>query len=106
MTGLPVLWSGFSPNFSPKAFIKSKFSWAFLGIGSFAFRARHFDSAVLYVLSPSELKQYIFPPMDASTADGSVHLLTGKTGGNTEKFSILSVSKSKSAFRGPILLSS
>ena len=66
-----------------KTYIKSEFSLELRGIGSFAFRDRHFASAVLYVLSPIELAQYIFPPMDASTAAFSVHLSTGLTAGKT-----------------------
>ena len=63
--------------------MKSEFSCELLGIGSFAFRDRHFASAVLYVLSPSEFTQYFFPPIDASTAAFSVHLSTGLTAGKT-----------------------
>ena len=66
-----------------KTYIKSEFSLELRGIGSFAFCDRHFASAVLYVLSPIELAQYIFPPMDASTAAFSVHLSTGLTAGKT-----------------------
>ena len=82
MIGLPVCQCGFSPIFD-KTFMRSEFSWALLGIGSFAFRDRHFASAVLYVLSPIEFTQYFFPPMDASTAAFSVHLSTGLTAGKT-----------------------
>ena len=82
MTGLPLESSGFSPIFD-KTFMKSEFSLELLGIGSFAFRDLHFSSAVLYVLSPIELKQYFFSAMDASTAAFSVHLPTGLTAGKT-----------------------
>ena len=71
-----------------KTFIKSEFSWELLGIGSFAFRDLHFASAVLYVLSPIEFRQYCFPPMDASTAPFSVHLSTGLIAGNAITWSI------------------
>ena len=66
-----------------KTYTKSEFSLELRGIGSFAFRDRHLASAVLYVLSPIELAQYFFPPMDTSTAAFSVHLSTGFTAGKT-----------------------
>ena len=68
--------------------MKSEFSWELLGIGSFAFRDRHFASAVLYVLTPSEFKQNFFPPMNASKAAFSVHLATGLIAGNAITWSI------------------
>ena len=61
--------------------MKSEFSLELRGIGSFAFRDRHFASAVLYVLTPSEFKQNFFPPMNASKAAFSVHLATGLIAG-------------------------
>ena len=82
MIGLPSCQRGFSPILA-KTFMKSEFSMALLGIGSLAFRNRHFASAVLYVLSPIEFTQYFFPPMYASTAAFSVHLSTGLTAGKT-----------------------
>ena len=71
--------------------MKSEFSWKLRGIGSFAFRDLHFASAVLYVLSPSEFKQYFFPPMFASTAALSVQLSTGLTAGKTFVVGVLAV---------------
>ena len=62
--------------------MKSKFILELLGIGSFALRDLHFASAVLYVLSPSDFRQYFIPQMDASTAPLSVQLSTGLTAGN------------------------